>query len=229
MTSYIDELVLASRILAHYRVLDAWGHVSIRHPDKPDRYFISKAKAPALVTADDIMEFDINSDPVDTTGRRAFLERYIHGEAYRARPDVMAVVHSHSPTMIPFSVTRQPLRAISHIASFMCEEVPVWDIREPGLTQGLLVTTNKQGASLARCLDHRPICLMRGHGNVVVADSIKRAVHRALYAEINAQQLAMALTLKGPITYVSPDEVQDPKRLDDAWAVWKSETEAEML
>jgi ribulose-5-phosphate 4-epimerase/fuculose-1-phosphate aldolase len=229
MPAYIGDLVLASRILAHYRVLDAWGHVSIRHPDKPDHYLISKAKAPALVTAEDIMEFDINSDPIDKTGRRGFLERYIHGETYRARPDVMAVVHSHSPAMIPFSVTKQPLRAISHIASFMCEEVPVWDIREAGLTQGLLVTTNKQGASLAQCLDYRPICLMRGHGNVVVGDNIKSAVQRALYAEINAQQLTTALTLKGPVTYISADEAQDPKRLDDAWAVWKAETEAASL
>jgi ribulose-5-phosphate 4-epimerase/fuculose-1-phosphate aldolase len=184
----IDDLVAASRILAHYGVLDAWGHVSIRHPKN-----------------------------------RAFLERFIHGQAYRARPDVNAVVHSHSPTMIPFSVTGEPLRGISHIASFLCEEVPLWEIRDCGMTQGLLVTNNTQGASLAKTLGKGPVALMRGHGNVVVAPDIRRAVHRALYTEVNAQQLATALSFKRPIKYIAPDEMQDPKRLDDSWEVWKAE------
>lgn len=169
------------------------------------------------------MEFDLDSNPVDARGRRAFLERFIHGEVYRARPDVMAVVHSHSPTMIPFSVTGEPLRAISHIASFMCEEVPVWEIRDVGITNGLLVASCAHGASLASTLGTRPIALMRGHGNVVVADGIRLAVQRALYAEVNAQQLVTALSFKRPITFVAPDERQDPKRLDDAWEVWKDE------
>ena len=133
----IDDLVAASRILARHGVLDAWGHVSIRHPANPERYLLSRARAPALVSAEDIMEFDLNSNPVDQRDRRAFLERFIHGQAYRARADVNAVVHSHSPTMIPFSVTGEPLKAISHIASFLVNEVPVWEIRErrhhPGL------------------------------------------------------------------------------------------------
>jgi ribulose-5-phosphate 4-epimerase/fuculose-1-phosphate aldolase len=219
----IDDLVTANRILAHYGVLDAWGHVSIRHPANPERYLLSRARAPALVSAEDIMEFDLDSNPVDQRDRRIFLERFIHGQAFRARPDVMAVVHSHSPTMIPFSVTGEPMKAISHIASFLCEEVPVWEIRDVGMTQGLLVTNNKQGQSLAKCLGHRPVALMRGHGNVVVAPDIKRAVHRALYTEVNAQQLATALSFRRPITYVSPDESQDPKRLGDAWDVWKAE------
>jgi HCOMODA/2-hydroxy-3-carboxy-muconic semialdehyde decarboxylase len=221
--SVIEDLVLASRILARHGVLDAWGHVSIRHPSNPERYLLSRARAPALVSADDIMEFDLDSNPVDQRGRRIFLERFIHGEAYRARPDVNAVVHSHSPTMIPFSVTGEPLKAISHIASFLGNEVPIWEIRDVGITQGLLVTNNKQGCSLAKTLGHRPVALMRGHGNLVVAPDIKRAVHRALYTEINAQQLVIALSFRRPITEVAPDEMQDPKRLDDAWEVWKSE------
>ena len=167
----IDDLVAASRILAQNGVLDAWGHVSIRHPANPERYLLSRARAPALVSAEDIMEFDLDSNPVDQRSRRVFLERFIHGQAYRARPDVNAIVHSHSPTMIPFSVTGEPLKAISHIASFLVEQVPVWEIRDVGITQGLLVTNNEQG----------------GHGNLVVAPDIKRAVHRALYTEINAQ------------------------------------------
>ena len=219
----IDDLVAASRILAQHGVLDAWGHVSIRHPANPERYLLSRARAAALVSADDIMEFDLDSDPVDQRGRRVFLERFIHGQAYRARQDVNAVVHSHSPTMIPFSVTGEPLKAISHIASFLVKEVPVWEIRDVGTTQGLLVTNNRQGRSLAMTLGDGPVSLMRGHGNLVVAPDIKRVVHRALYTEINAQQLATALSFKRPIIFVAPDESQDPKRLDDAWEVWKSE------
>lgn len=219
----IEDLVAANRILAHYGVLDAWGHVSIRHPKNPDRYLLSSARAPALVGAADIMEFDINSDPVDQRGRRMFLERYIHGEAYRARPDVNAVVHSHSPSMIPFSVTGEPLKAISHIASFLAHGCPCFEIRDVGITQGLLVTNNKQGAALAKTLGDKPVALMRGHGNVVVAQDIPRAVHRALYTEINAQQLAVARSFNRPITFLAPDEAQDPTRLGDSWELWKHE------
>ena len=226
--SVIDELVVASHILAHQGVLDAWGHVSIRHPGNPARYLMSRARAPSLVTAADIMEFDIDSSPTDQRGRNMFIERFIHGEAYRARQDVNAVVHSHSPTVIPFSVTGEPLRAISHVASFLCEEAPVWDIREAGLTQGLLVTNCTQGCSLAKTLGHRPVALMRGHGNVVVAPDIRRVVHRALYTEVNAQQLATALSFRRPITFLSPDEAMDPARLGDAWEVWKAEVTNEM-
>ena len=125
--------------------------------------------------------------------------------------------------MIPFSVTGEPLKAISHIASFLVEQAPVWEIRDAGITQGLLVTSNAQGQSLARTLGDAPVALMRGHGNVVVAPDIRRAVHRALYTEVNARQLATALSFKRPITFIAPDEAHDPKRLDDAWEVWTRE------
>jgi HCOMODA/2-hydroxy-3-carboxy-muconic semialdehyde decarboxylase len=219
----IEDLVVASRILAQHGILDAWGHVSIRHPLNPERYLLSRAHAAALVSVEDIMEFDLDSNPIDQRGRHMFLERFIHGQAYRARSDVNAVVHSHSPTMIPFSVTGEPLKAISHIASFLVDEVPVWEIRDVGITQGLLVTNNTQGKSLAKTLGQGPVALMRGHGNLVVAPDIKRAVQRALYTEINAQQLTTALSFKRPISFIAPDESQDPKRLDDAWELWKSE------
>ena len=219
----IDDLVAASRILAHHGVLDAWGHVSIRHPTNPERYLLSRARAPALVSAADIMEFDLESNPVDQRDRRMFLERFIHGSAYRARADVNAVVHSHSPTVIPFTVTDEPLKAISHIAAFLADGCPCFEIRDVGLTRGLLVTNNKQGAALAKTLGDRPVALMRGHGNLVVAPDVQRAVHRALYTEVNARQLATALSFKRPIKYVQPDEAQDPARLGDSWEVWKSE------
>ena len=219
----LNDSAAASRVLALHGVLDAWGHVSMRHPANPERFLLSRARAPALVSEADIMEFDLDSNPVDPAAGRPFLERFIHGQAYRARPDVNAVVHSHSPTMIPFSVTGEPMRGISHIASFLVKEVPVWEIRDVGITQGLLVANNKQGQSLAKALGDGPVALMRGHGNLVVAPDIKRVVHRALYTEINAQQLAMALSFKRPITFIAPDEAQDPKRLDDSWELWKSE------
>ena len=219
----IEDLVAANRILAQNGVLDAWGHVSIRHPNNPERYLLSRARAPALVSAEDIMEFDIDSNPVDQQGRRIFLERFIHGEAYRARPDVNAVVHSHSPTVIPFTVTEEPLKAISHIASFLACGCPVFEIRDVGITQGLLVTNSKQGAALAKTLGAGPVALLRGHGNLVVAPDIQRVVHRALYTEINAQQLATALSFRRPIKYVEPDEAQDPKRLGDSWELWKTQ------
>jgi HCOMODA/2-hydroxy-3-carboxy-muconic semialdehyde decarboxylase len=173
------------------------------------------------------MEFDLDSNPTDQRERRVFVERFIHGSAYRARPEVNAVVHSHSPTVIPFSVTGEPLKALSHIASFLVDEPPVWEIRDVGITQGLLVTNNTQGRSLAQTLGSKPVALMRGHGNVVVAPDIKRVVHRALYTEVNARQLAIALSFKRPITFISPDEAQDPKRLDDSWEVWKVEAMGE--
>jgi HCOMODA/2-hydroxy-3-carboxy-muconic semialdehyde decarboxylase len=219
----IDDLVAASRILAQHGVLDAWGHVSIRHPKNPGRYLLSRARAPALVSAEDIMEFDLDSNPVDQRGRRMFLERFIHGPAYKARPDVNAVVHSHSPTIIPFSVTGEPLKAISHIASFLVHGCPCFEIRDVGITQGLLVTNNKQGDALAKTLGDKPVALMRGHGNLVVAPDIPRAVHRALYTEVNARQLVTARSFGRPITYIQPDEASDPARLIDSWEVWKAE------
>ncbi len=135
----------------------------------------------------------------------------------KARPDVNAVVHSHSPTVIPFTVTGEPLKAISHIASFLANGCPCFEIRDVGLTQGLLVTNNKQGDALAKTLGNNPVALMRGHGNLVVAQDIPRVVHRALYTEVNAQQLAIALSFNRPITFVAPDEEQDPARLGDSW------------
>jgi HCOMODA/2-hydroxy-3-carboxy-muconic semialdehyde decarboxylase len=152
-----------------------------------------------------------------------FLERYIHGEAFRARPDVNAVVHSHSPSVIPFTVTDEPLRAVSHIASFLAGGCPCFEVRDVGLTIGLLVTNNKQGAALAKVLGDGPVALMRGHGNLVVASDIPRVVHRALYTEVNAQQLTTALSFRRPIKYVQPDERQDPQRLGDSWDVWKAQ------
>src|SRR5499427_3980937 len=164
----IDDLVAANRILADQGVLDAYGHVSIRHPGNPNRYLIARAMSPADVTAADIMEFDLDSNPVDQRGRSMFLERFIHGEIYKARGDVNAVVHSHSPGVIPFGITSVPLRPVFHTASFLWVGVPVFEIRDTGGMTNMLVGSGDLARALATTLADKPVALIRGHGNVVV-------------------------------------------------------------
>jgi len=222
----IENLVAASRILADQGVVDAFGHVSIRHPANPNRYLMSRAVAPALVTADDIMEFDLDSRPVDQRGRGMFIERFIHGEIYKARPDVNAVVHSHSPGVIPFGVTQVPMRPVMHTGSFLYVGVPVWEIRKAGGTTDMLVRNPALGKSLAETLGDKPVALMRGHGDVVVGPTVQRAVIRAVYTEVNARLQTIALSLGGPINYISVEEgaLRDQAGGDEsrAWDLWKA-------
>src|SRR6516225_9090341 len=222
----IEELVLANRILNDRGVLDAYGHVSIRHPANPNRYLMARAIAPGLVTAEDIMEFDLDSNPVDQRGRSMFVERFIHGEAYKARPDVNSVIHTHSMGVIPFSVTQTPLRPVIHNASFLHVGVPVWEIRDVGGTTNMLVRDGKLGASLAAALADKPVALMRGHGNVVVGANVRIATARAVFTDENARMQAVALSFGGPVNYISPGEgalrdsnPNDPVR---AWDLWKA-------
>jgi ribulose-5-phosphate 4-epimerase/fuculose-1-phosphate aldolase len=222
----IENLVAASHILADQGVVDAFGHVSVRHPANPNRYLMSRAIAPALVTADDIMEFDLDSKPVDQRGRSMFIERFIHGEIYKARPDVNAVVHSHSPGVIPFGVTQVPLRPVMHTGSFLYVGVPVWEIRKAGGTTDMLVRNPALGKSLAETLGDKPVALMRGHGDVVVGPTVQRAVIRAVYTEVDARLQTIALSLGGPITYISAEEgaLRDQAGGDEsrAWDLWKA-------
>jgi ribulose-5-phosphate 4-epimerase/fuculose-1-phosphate aldolase len=221
----IGDLVAANRILADQGVLDAYGHVSIRHPTNPNRYLISRAMSPANVTAGDIMEFDLDSNPVDQRGRSLFLERFIHGEIYKARPDVNSVIHSHSPGVIPFSVTIVPMRPVLHSASFLYVGVPVFEIRDTGGATDLLVRNSALAKALAATLDSKPVALIRGHGNVVVGPNVKRATIRAVYTEVNARLQTIALGLGGPINYVSPEEGalrdKNPGEEGRAWDGWK--------
>jgi HCOMODA/2-hydroxy-3-carboxy-muconic semialdehyde decarboxylase len=217
------DLVAAYRVLANEGVLDSFGHVSIRHPTAPDRYLISRSLAPGSVTADDLMEFDLDSRPIDRSGRGIYLERFIHGEIYKARPDVMAVVHSHSPTVIPFSVTQVPLRAIFHNGSFLADGAPVFEIRDAaGDENHMLVGNGALGAALARTLGPAPVALMRGHGNVVVGPSLEVAVFRAVYTEVNARLQIQASILGGPITFLNAHEAAKPQVTDRPWTYWKS-------
>jgi HCOMODA/2-hydroxy-3-carboxy-muconic semialdehyde decarboxylase len=222
----IDDLVAANRILADQGVLDAYGHVSIRHPSNPNRYLISRAMSPADVTAADIMELDLDSNPVDRRGRSMFLERFIHGEIYKARPDVMAVIHSHSPGVIPFGITTVPLRPVFHTASFLWVGVPVYEIRNAGGMTNMLVGNADLAKALASTLGDKPVALIRGHGDVVVGPTLKRATIRAVYTEVNARLQATALGLGGPINYISPEEGalrdKNPGEEGRAWDGWKA-------
>ena len=225
----IDDLVAANRILATEGVLDGLGHVSIRHPSNPDRYLIARSLAPALITAADIMEYDLDSKPINQRGRAMFLERFIHGEAYKARPDVRAVIHSHSPTVIPFSISQTPLRPVFNGAAFLSPSAPVFDIRKAaGMTDGL-ISDGALGKALAGVLGDRAVALMRGHGNVVVGPTVQVAVYRAIYTEVNARLQLQAITLGGPLIYLAPEEAEkinaragpDGPGVVRTWELWK--------
>lgn len=225
----LEDLVAANRILVNEGVLDAYGHVSMRHPGNANRYLLSRSLAPILVTANDIVEYDVDSTPVDPRGRRSVLERFIHGEIYKARPDVNAVIHSHSPAVIPFGITQAPMRPVYHMASFLHVGVPVWDVRtvdDPDAV-GLLVRNGALGGSLASTLGPGPVVLMRGHGNVVVAPDVQTVVGRAIYTEVNARLQTLAIGLGGPVNYISTEEgaARDKSPGDTArgWDLWKKQ------
>ena len=203
----LDDLVAGNRILADQGVVDGYGHVSVRHPASPQRYLMSRSIAPETVTAADIMEYDVDSTAVDPRGRASYLERFIHGEIYRARPDVTCVVHNHSPSVIPFGVSTVPLRPLYHMSAFLGGGVPVFDIKTAaGGPTDMLVRTAALGRALAQTLGARPVALMRGHGAVVVGPSIQLAVFRSVYTETNARLQAQAMALGGPVTYLDDDE-----------------------
>lgn len=223
----IEDLVLASRILANEGVLDAYGHVSIRHPADPNRYLMARSLAPALITAADILEFDLNSKPVTPTEQRLFTERFIHGSVYQARPDVKAIVHSHSPTVIPFGISDVPLRPVFHLGAFLYGGVPVFEIREFTSDGEMLIRDARLGDALAKTLGGKIVALMRGHGNVVVGPTLQHAVFRAVYTEVNARLQAIAIGLGGTVRYLSDlegDNVtnQQPGNIARAWALWKA-------
>jgi HCOMODA/2-hydroxy-3-carboxy-muconic semialdehyde decarboxylase len=225
----VAELVAANHILFDQGVVDAFGHISARHDKRPDRFLLARNMAPGNVTAADIVEFDLDGNPVGARGRKVYLERFIHGEIFRARPDVMAVVHSHSHNIVPLSVVKgMPLRAIFHMAGFIGEAAPVFEIREAGGdATDLLISDRALGRALAAKFAAADIALMRGHGSTVVARSVPLAVYRAVYAELNARYQLQASGL-GEITYLTAAEglactnrvegqVQRP------WDLWKAE------
>src|SRR3984885_14442668 len=222
----IEDIVIGSRVLADFGVLDGFGHVSAPAPKNPNHFLMSRSLAPALVTADDIMEFDLDGNAVDARGRSVFLERFIHSEIYRARPDVMAVVHTHSPGVIPFGVSQMALRPMYHNAAFLAVGVPVWDIRKDFGETSMLVANAALGKSLADTLGDKPVVLMRGHGDVTVGPSVKMAVFRAYYTDVDAKLQLQAIALGGDINYLTPGEGAKADAIkfiviDRIWNLWK--------
>ena len=227
MTSeLLEDLALANHILVNEGVLDGFGHISVRHPTHPERFFIARSMAPALVTPEDIVEVDLNGEVHDEQGRRTYVERFIHSAIYKARPDVMSVIHSHSPAVIPFGVTGARLRPICHMSGFLGATTPVFDIRHSaGESTDLLVSSQALGEALAKVLGPSNVALMRGHGSVTVGNSIKQAVFRGVYTESNARLQAEASRL-GEITFLTEAEAKatsdmNDKHLDRPWEMWK--------
>jgi ribulose-5-phosphate 4-epimerase/fuculose-1-phosphate aldolase len=223
----LDDLVAANHILYDQGVVDGSGHVSVRHP-VDDRYFLmSRNIAPGQVTRDDILIYGLDSEPVDPrAGMKHYNERFIHGEIYRKRPDVQSVIHSHSPTVVPFSVSTTPLRPIAQVSGFLGLGVPIWDIRSVDDGHGFLVKSSRLGEALAETLAASAVVLMRGHGSTVVGKSLIQAVWRAVYTEVNAKQQVIATQLGGEITYLSHDESvyaaeNTPANPTRAWNLWK--------
>ncbi len=226
----LDDLVAANRILAAHGVIDAYGHVSMRSPDDPNRFFIARAIAPETVQSGDILEYDLDSHPIDARGRDSVSERFIHSEIYRARPDVMSVVHNHSPSVIPFSVTGVKMRALFHMASFIGEGLPNFEIRKVKKGSDLLVRDARLGKALAKTLGKSPATLMRGHGSAVTGEDLQRAVGRSIYLEMSARMQMQALLLSAKVTYLDAAEVKASAPVQDytrAWPLWREKALAQ--
>lgn len=227
----IDDLVTANHILVNQGVLDGFGHVSVRHDRRDDRFLIARSMAPALVSASDILECDFDGTPHDAQGRPTYVERFIHSAIYRARPDVKAIVHSHSPAIIPFGVTGARLRPICHMSGFLGSATPVFEIRHSaGESSDLLIRSQALGESLARTLGQSAVALLRGHGNVVVAVSLKQVVFRAIYTESNARLQSEAMRL-GEVNFLTDGEAASTaamtdEHLDRPWQMWKRQVKS---
>jgi HCOMODA/2-hydroxy-3-carboxy-muconic semialdehyde decarboxylase len=227
----IADLAAAARILAARGVVDGFGHVSMRHPGAPDRYLMSRALAPALVTPGDIVEYDLASDACAADAPKGFLERFIHGEIYRARPDIGGVVHSHSPSVIPFGLTKAPMQACFHNAAFLAQGVPVFDISKGFGATDMLVSNNEKGVALAACLADKPVALMRAHGSVACGPTLQSAVFRAVYTEVSARVQHWALALAGDGEELAVLSAEEGRLADvpnqtaglRAWDLWRAE------
>ena len=226
LQAHLEGLVIANRILAHENVVDGFGHISLRHPERPDRFFMSRSRSPELVTLDDIMEFDLDCNPIDQRGRVMYGERAIHGAIFLARAAVNSVVHNHAHEIIPYSVTKTPMRQVIHTAGGMGAHVPVWDIRDDFGDTDMLVRNLQQGCSLAKALGDNAAVLMRGHGVSVVGRSVRDSVRIAVYLMVNARLQTQAMRL-GDVTFLSEGEIAktaemsgSPLASDRIWEYW---------
>ena len=222
----LEDLAAASRILADQGVFDAAGHVSMRHPGHAERFLMSRSLAPQMITADDIMEFDLGCNAIDPRGRNGFIERYLHGEIFKARPDVMAIAHSHSPSTIAFGLSNVPMRAMYHNAAFLAAGVPVFDIREKFGTTDIVVSSSDKGAALAAVLADKPVALLRAHGMVAVGPSLPVAVFRAIFTVTSANIQHQVLALGGPVAALDAEEgriadLVNVQTVGRSWDLWK--------
>ena len=231
MTGNIDDLradlVLANQILANEEVLDVFGHISVRHPDKPDRFLLSRSLAPGQVTDADLMEFDLEGR-VTQGDERPYLERFIHSAIYAARPDVHSVVHHHAASVLPFTLTDQPLKPVFHLGSVAGLQAPLWDSQDDFGDTSMLVASPEMGASMARGLGDNPTGLLRRHGAICVGPNIRQATFIAICMRDNAELLLKALAIGTP-DYLSPGEVEKAAKAHDggrpvqrAWDFWSS-------
>lgn len=223
----INDLVIANRILAHEQVCDAYGHVSIRNPKNPKTFFMARSLAPDLVTSDDIVELDLEGNPVHDEKRHLYLERFIHGSILESRPDVMSVVHAHAEEILPFGIANgTPLRPVIHAGSFIGANVPVWDIADRFGDTNMLVANVDQGRDLAKTLAENNVALMRGHGFAAAARSLIEVVRMSVYLPRNARALSRALHLGGEIKSLSQGEIDARNRgykpySPETWRAWE--------
>jgi ribulose-5-phosphate 4-epimerase/fuculose-1-phosphate aldolase len=229
----LRDLVVANHILANEGVVDAFGHVSVRHPEFADQYVLARSLGPERVTLDDLQVFSLDGAQVGGDQRPAYAERAIHGSVYSARPDVQSVCHNHAPSVIPFGITDVPLRPVFHMAGLLGSDIPTWDIAAEFGETDLLVRTSEQGQSLARTLGSRRVALMRGHGSVVAGGSLREVVTCCVYLELNARLLLQALALGRPITYLTDAETERTGHMlaqslaaDRAWSTWAARVSA---
>ena len=222
-----EDLVAANRILVQQGVLDGYGHVSVRDNRRSDRFLMSRSLAPEMVTAADILEYDLEGNAIDARGRESYQELFIHSAIYAARPDVQAVVHNHSPSVIPFGVSSVPLRPLYHMAAFLGAGIPIFDIRKYSGITNMLVNDPKRALGLAEVLGNHSAVLMRGHGSAVVGPNIVAAVGRSIYLEMNARLQVQAISLGGEITYLDPEEAKQVLATGEnvgyrrPWEIWK--------
>lgn len=222
----IEDLVYANRILYQQDVLDGFGHVSVRSDKDPGHFLMSRSMAPGLVTANDVMEYDASGEPVDARGRNSYVERYIHAAVYRMRPDIKSVVHSHSPDLIPYSVTGTILKPMYHVSAFLRLGAPIFDTHDEFGDTDMLIRDNKLGDAMAKTMGGAGIVLIRGHGFVAAASSTQVAVYRAIYTQLNARVQAEAMKL-GPVKPLTPGEAEKAQAITEGtvarpWELWKS-------
>ena len=224
----IRELVAASHVLHRLGLMDGYGHVSVRHDKDPNRFLMSRSMGPEFITSDDIMEFDLDSTPVDQRGRQMHGERFIHSSIYKARPDVQAVVHTHAPALVLMSVIDDPMRPIYHMAGFIGQGIPVFDIRPVAGLSDMLISDGMRGAALAKGLSDKPAVLMRGHGVTVVGESVGDAVARTYYLTINATLQQQAAMMSRKIQFLAPEEAAKADMVSISrknWEMWMKEDE----